>query len=128
MKEQQAAKILQALIEGSDPETGEELAEGSVMQRADVMRAMLAGLAALTAQMQRASRRSALPPNIGKTWSEKESARLLAAFKKGETVEALAESHGRSVRAIEARLEKQGLLSPADRKTADRFTPNKSES
>ena len=127
MKEQKAAKILQALIEGTDPDTGEELVEAGILQRAHVMRALLAGVMALDSQMQRAARRAALPANIGKRWSKKESERLVAAFKGGDSIEALAESHGRTLRGIETRLEILGVLSPADRKTPDRFSLNKGE-
>ena len=41
MKEQRARHILQALVQGIDPLTGEELAPGTVLQQADVLRALL---------------------------------------------------------------------------------------
>ncbi len=38
-----AQKILTALIQGVDPQTGEELPAGTVIQQAHVLRALLAG-------------------------------------------------------------------------------------
>ena len=123
MQERRAREILQALIQGVDPFTGDELPDGTVLQEADVLRALLAGVAAMEQDAARASRRASLPQNIGRTWSEEEQAALLEAFQAGEPVEEIAARHGRTVRAIEARLEKLGFMAPDQRTTTDRFTP-----
>ena len=47
MQEIRARQILQSLVQGIDPFSGEELPEGTVLQEAEVMRALLAGVAAL---------------------------------------------------------------------------------
>ena len=47
MKEQRARQILQALIQGVDPKSGEELPSGTIIQQADVLRALLIGVAAV---------------------------------------------------------------------------------
>jgi hypothetical protein len=44
MKESRARQILQALVQGVDPLTGEELPTGTILQHADVLRALLAGV------------------------------------------------------------------------------------
>jgi DNA-binding NarL/FixJ family response regulator len=124
MQERRARQILQALVQGVDPFNGEELPSGTVLQQADVLRALLAGVAALEQDAARASRRAALPQNIGRAWSAEEQSALLDAFQSGESVEEIAARHGRTLRAIEARLEKLGLLSPDQRTTSDRFAPN----
>ena len=67
------------------------------------------------------SRRAQLPPNIGRTWSDKENAQLIDAFQAGHAAADIAERHGRTVRAIEARLEKLGLMTAGQRVTSDRF-------
>mgnify|MGYP001344800916 CR=1 FL=1 len=121
MKEQRAIQILRALVEGTDPLTGEELPSGTVLQQADVLRAMLAGVSALQESIGRASRRASLPRNIGKAWSEEEHDHLVAAFQAGEPIPQIAERHGRTVRAIEARLERHGLIQPSERSTENRF-------
>ena len=124
MKEQKARQILQALIQGIDPHTGEELPSGTVIQQADVLRALLAGVAALEQAVARAQRRSQLPDNVGRTWSKEEEATLVAAYKGGEAPADIAARHGRTLRAIEARLERLGLLAPEQRSTNNSFVSN----
>jgi hypothetical protein len=76
----------------------------------------------------RASRRAQLPQNIGRAWSAEEQAQLIDAFHAGVSAADIAARHGRTVRAIEARLEKLGLISADQRTTLDRFGPNPSPS
>jgi hypothetical protein len=101
--------------------TGDELPPGSVLQQAEVMRALLAGISALEAGAARAMRRSQLPENVGRAWSAEEEETLTAAFQQGESLLMLAQRHGRTPTAIEARLEKLGLVRPEDRVTSNRF-------
>jgi len=124
MHERRARQILQALIQGVDPFDGKELPSGTVLQQADVLRAMLAGVASLEQDAVRASRRAQLPSNIGRSWTEEENTKLVEAFKAGDNLGEIAIRHGRTLRAIEARLEKLGLLSADERTTVDRFGPN----
>ncbi len=124
MQERRARQILQALIQGVDPFDGSELSSGTVLQHADVLRALLAGVAALEQDAARASRRAQLPRNIGRSWSDDENAKLVTAFQGGEKLEDIATRHGRTLRAIEARLEKLGLITAEERTTTDRFGPN----
>ena len=121
MQEQRARQILQALVQGVDPFNGEDLPAGTVLQRAEVLRALLAGVAAIEQNAARASRRAQLPQNIGRAWTEEEQGSLIDAFQSGEALGEIAVRHGRTLRAIEARLEKLGLLSPEQRTTRDRF-------
>lgn len=114
--------ILQSLVQGVDPSTGADLHNETILQRADVMRALLAGVAALHAKDMQAKRRAALPPNVGRTWSAKEHEELVEAFQGGESIGSIAAKHGRSVRAIEARLHSHGLIESKDRTTHDRFS------
>jgi catalase (peroxidase I) len=122
MQEQRARQILQALVQGVDPFNGKDLPAGTVLQQADVLRALLAGVAALEQNAMRASRRAQLPQNIGRPWSEEEQGNLIDSFQAGEPLAEIASRHGRTLRAIEARLEKLGLLSAAQRTTRDRFS------
>jgi hypothetical protein len=116
-----AQQILQALVEGFDPLTGDELPSGTVLQQAEVMRALLAGIHALEAGAARAQRRAQLPANVGRPWSADEEIRLVTGFHSGEPFADLARRHGRTLTAIEARLEKLGLLTEKDRQTQNRF-------
>ncbi|MDE2263008.1 MAG: hypothetical protein KGL45_10830 [Gammaproteobacteria bacterium] len=122
MKQTRARQILQSLIQGLDPVTGEELPHETVLQHADVLRALLAGLSALEQTAARARRRSQLPDNVGQAWTTEEESRLVAAFKKGDSPVVIAREHGRTLRAIEARLEKLGLITEEERTTRGGFT------
>src|SRR5690348_482686 len=121
MKETKARQILQALVQGIDPVTGEELAPGTVLQHADVLRALLAGVGALESMAARAHRRAQLPDNVGQTWTPDEEDALTSEFKAGESVADIAVKHGRTARAIEARLERLGLLTAEQRATQNSF-------
>jgi len=122
MKQTRARQILQSLIQGTDPVTGEELSRETVLQRAEVLRALLAGLTALEQTAARAQRRAQLPDNVGQAWTTEEEGKLVAAYKGGASPAAIARQHGRTLRAIEARLEKLGLITAADRTTRGGFT------
>jgi len=121
MKDQRAHQILHALVNGADPFTGEDLALGTVLQHADVMRAMLTGCSALDDRTARASRRAQQPKNIGQPWTPEEEGRLLQAFQNSENLGEVAARHGRTLRAIESRLEILGLLTREQRTTENRF-------
>ncbi len=116
-----AVEILHSLIQGLDPVTGAALPLESVLHRAEVLRALLTAVSALEQCAARAQRRAQMPGNVGRPWSETEQAELVAAFKAGEAPAALAEKHGRTLRAIEARLERLGLLRPEQRTTRGGF-------
>jgi hypothetical protein len=59
---------------------------------------------------------------VGQAWTTEEESRLVAAFKHGDSPIAIARQHGRTLRAIEARLEKLGLISADERTTRGGFT------
>jgi hypothetical protein len=118
---QRAKQVLRRLVEGIDPETGEELPKDTVLHRAEVIRALLTSVEVVEEAAQRASRRSQLPPSVGQRWSEDEERRLTEAFQAGQTVETLASNHGRTVNAIESRLEGLGLITGSQRTTQPRF-------
>lgn len=112
MKERRARQILQALVQGFDPITGEELVSGTVLQNADVLRALLTGIAALEQVAMRVRRRSKQPVNVGRTWTADEERSLRIAFQSAEGLEEIAARHGRTKRGIETRLLQLGLLPP----------------
>ncbi len=122
MQQQRARTILQALVQGVDPATAEELPAGTILQQADVLRALLAGIAALEQVEARAQRRAQLPDNVGRTWTADEEQTLIGGFQQGVPVAQIAIKHRRTVRAIEARLERLGLLTAEQRTTHNSFT------
>jgi hypothetical protein len=122
MQQSRARQILQSLIQGIDPVTGAELPRETVLQHAEVLRALLAGLSALELTAARAQRRAQLPNNVGQAWTTDEESRLIGELKSGESADAIARKHGRTLRAIEARLEKLGLITAEERTTRGGFT------
>ena len=118
---QRSRQVLQALVQGADPETGSELPRDTVLNRVDVVRALLAAIEALDSVSARALRRAQLPESVGKSWSEGEVRQLKEEFAGGESVPDIATKHGRTVRAIEARLERLGLLRTDQRTTENPF-------
>jgi len=117
MKYAEATRILKALVDGRDPTSDKPLPADSVLQNVSVVRALLLGHEALQSNADRQKRREALPPRVGTTWTHEEDQKLVAAWKKTRDLEALASSHGRTVKAIESRLERLGLITAAQRTT-----------
>ena len=117
-----AKNVLQALIQGVDPDTGKELPPDAVLNRPGVLRALLTSVAALDAVQARALRRAQLPASVGKTWSDSEEQQLKEEFANEEPIPLIATKHARTIRAIEARLERLGLLRADQRTTSNSFT------
>jgi len=120
-KIEKAASVIQSLIQGLHPETGLPLTEDSVFQDARVLRSLLTVEECLKAVRGRVERRSQLPKNVGRAWSDEEDARLKSAFHDCKAVEDIAEDHQRTPVAIESRLEKLGLITAENRTTDNHF-------
>lgn len=118
----QSRAILTTLIQGCDPVSGEPLPRDCVVHRTEVLRALLAGLGALEQTAARAQRRAQLPENVGQSWTTEEEKELVTAFKGGHAPTDIARKHGRTLRAIEARLEKLSLITAEQRTTRGGFT------
>jgi hypothetical protein len=116
-----AKRVLKALIDGVHPETGAELEDESILQNVDVLRCLMTARDALATVEARELRRAQLPSGVGKTWTEEEERRLGTEFQAGEHLENIAQSHSRTVRAIEARLERMGLITASQRATNNDF-------
>lgn len=123
MKFTDATLVLKALIEGHEPGSDVPLPEESVVHRPDVLRALLTGVTALERAAARDQRRALLPDNVGRAWAEEEEMRMVEAFKAGESPELIARKHQRTLRAIEARLQKMGVITEEERTTRGGFAP-----
>ena len=117
---QRARATLDSLVQGIHPKTGAELSQNSIVNEIEVNRAMATAVMALDQMSARLARRAQLPESVGKTWKDEEEQRLRDEFTNGEPIPLIATKHSRTIRAIEARLEKLGLL------TADQRTTNNS--
>ena len=118
---QRARAVLQSLIQGLDPETGLELPEDAVINRIEINRSMIIAVTAMEQVQARILRRAQLPESVGKTWSEDEEQQLKAEFARSEPIPLIASKHGRTIRAIEARLERLGILRADQRTTSNSF-------
>ena len=118
-----ARSVLQSLIQGLDPETGAELPKDAIVNRIEINRSMLVAITAMEQAEARMLRRAQLPESVGKAWTDEEEQRLKAEFASSEPIPLLATKHGRTIRAIEARLERLGLLR-ADQRTTDASFPS----
>ena len=77
-----AAVVLKALVQGVDPQTGDPLSTGTILDRSDIIRALLTAVDALESVSAREAHRAALPSSVGKAWSAEEENQLVAEFQK----------------------------------------------
>ena len=124
---QKARVVLQALVHGLHPVTGDELPREAIVNDIEVNRAMSTAVMALDQMTARLIRREMLPEKVGKGWTEEEVQQLKDEFSRSEPLPLIATKHGRTIRAIAARLERLGLLTSDRRVTNSSFlgTPAK---
>jgi hypothetical protein len=123
MDDQQALRIVSALANGANPNTGEIFAADSPYQSPDVIRALFIATRALEKSASRSiapmsakpapPERNAVSGNAGKPWSADEDRQLLAEFDAGKSLNEIAQTHGRTHGGVRARLEKHGRLEPS---------------
>lgn len=110
MTPQQALRVVNALADGVDPETGELFPEESVLLKPPVIRALFVASRALEAACSAAAAASEQPGQAGKPWSKEEDQRLLDAFDQGASLAALTAAHARSKGGIASRLVRLGRI------------------
>lgn len=107
MDPREAACVIQALLGGVDPYTGVPISADSPLANPDTVKALRVAVAALEGvKMPRE-----LPSQAGKSWDAAEEEILVREFEAGETVAAIARSHGRTPGGIKARLILLGKIS-----------------
>jgi hypothetical protein len=112
MDEAKALTILSTLANGVHPTTGEVFPADSPYQSPEVVRALFLATRSLESRSTPAKPRASLPSNAGKPWADEDDRKLLAEHDRGRTLAELAQSLGRTVAGIQARLEKHGRLQP----------------
>jgi len=118
---QMARVVLQSLVHGLNPMTGDELPKRDIVNNIEVNRAMSTAVMALDQMMARLTRREMLPEKVGKGWTDEEEQQLKDEFSRSEPLPLIATKHGRTLQAIEARLERLGLLAADQRVTDNSF-------
>ena len=109
---QHARVVIQSLAQGVHPTSGKELPKDSIVNEIEVTRALGTAVLAIDQVNARIARRAQLPESVGKAWTDEEERRLRVAFGRGEPIPDIAANHSRTIRAIQTRLEKLGLLAP----------------
>ncbi|HEV3200042.1 MAG TPA: hypothetical protein VGZ73_19190 [Bryobacteraceae bacterium] len=105
----EAARIIQALADGTDPYTSEPLRADGPLSNPDTVKALRAGAAVLrTSTMEKRPRE--LPAQAGKAWNRAEVEALVREFEAGEAIAAMARAHGRTPGAIRSRLVRLGKI------------------
>ena len=110
MEIDEALSVIKALADGVDPNTGEMLPDNNPIQSAIVVRALYTSINALEKNLKSTSRKSNLPDNAGKPWSDEEDKQLEDEYKSGMTVTEITKLHLRTRGAIQSRLIKLGLV------------------
>ncbi len=110
MDKVKAITIIEALVNGTDPITGEVFPAESPYQNVEVVRALFIATEALKKVKGKKE-----PPvkgleNKGKPWSEDEDEKLKDAFLEGNSIEELARMHLRTAGSIRNRLEKHRFI------------------
>ncbi len=74
----EAKKVIDALANGIDPETGEMLPSQTPFNSPSVIRALFVAVKALENAAKRVERDTSLPGNAGRSWNEREDKALLS--------------------------------------------------
>ena len=109
-----ALPIVQALADGVNPFTGEAYPDQSPYAEPRALRALYSAIDLMSRELEREKRKSRLPANFAKPWSEGEDRALESAFDAGAPMAELGRKHGRTVGAIRLRLEKLGKIELSD--------------
>ena len=110
-----ALPIVRALADGVNPFTGEAYPDHSPYAEPRALRALYSAIDLMTRELDREKRKSRLPANFGKPWSEGEDHALAGAFDGGMPLVEIARKHARTPSSIRLRLEKLGKMEPSPR-------------
>lgn len=117
MRNDEALQIVRALADGVDPRTGEPMNASGPCEDVRVVRALHVAIRHLESAL--GQRRGLTPPpassvgapaQAGQPWGADEDQRLTAAYKSGQSIRQLANTHLRTDGAIRARLKRLELL------------------
>jgi hypothetical protein len=117
-----ARQILRSLAQGIHPDTHQVLPRNSIVNDIHVTRAIRTAIAALDEVQSRQDRRFQLPANVGLPWSDQEEQQLAELYRSPADIPAIADQLGRTVRGVETRLIRLGLMT-ADERAIDHGSP-----
>jgi hypothetical protein len=106
----EALKIMRALADGVNPETGEVLLKDSIYQNPQNVRALHRAVGALEYSEEREKNKRLLPQNAGRSWSREEEQQVCDELRNGINFQEIARMHNRSIGSIVARLVRLGKI------------------
>ncbi len=112
MEIQEALRIMRALADGVNPDTGEVLAADAVYQYPPVVRAFHRAVRALEYVEERERSRNPPPANAGKSWSRAEDELVCEELRRRINFHQIAKTHNRTIGSIIARLVRLGKIGP----------------
>jgi hypothetical protein len=112
MEIQEALRIMRALADGVNPETGEGLGPDAICQDPPVVRAIHQAVRALEFMQDRERRKRSWPAQSGKAWSRAEDQQVCEELRRGIDLHQMARTHNRTIGSIIARLVKLGQIGP----------------
>jgi hypothetical protein len=107
MEIQEAIKVIRALANGLDPESGEALKDDSVCRVPLTVKALNRALGVLVSQEEREREK---PEKAGAYWTRAEDQQVCEELRKGMDFKEIAKAHNRTVVSIVARLMKLGKI------------------
>jgi len=130
MQQSEAIQILQHLVDGIDPHTGEELPINNPIRHLKTVRALRLALKAMrgvdimspvqelaeenaidaTVHSVTSTGKKILPARVGEAWTKHEDEELAEQYDNGMAVEEMAAKHGRTPGAIRSRLLRLGRM------------------
>ncbi len=100
-------KIVRALANGVDPETGGNLEQNSTCCQPRVVKALNRSISALVQEQKREQRK---PSNAFRKWTRAEDAQVCEEVRNGKDFHDIAAAHNRTLASIVARLVKLGKI------------------
>jgi hypothetical protein len=119
MTPQDAHRVISAIADGIDPNTGELVNDDSLLNSPNIIRALNIALRVLEAGFSdnqqgpstvKPGMMARIPSNAGKSWSATEDHELVASFDLGHSIGELAKKHDRTNGSIRSRLTRLGRI------------------
>ena len=108
-------KIMRALANGKNPETGSALEQTSICRSPQTVKALNRAISALVQEQKREQRK---PTNAFRSWTRAEDAQVCEEVRNGMDFHDIAKNHNRTVPSIVARLVKLGKITAMPKKAA----------
>jgi hypothetical protein len=112
MTTSEAARILESLARGEDPQDMKPLSPHDILARRDVIGALFLGANALqeSASGTGVKAKRELPIGAGKPWVDEEDKNLIEEFHSNKSIADMAADHARTEGGIRSRLVRLGLM------------------